>query len=881
MGKHRALATVGIISSLAVLSFALVYFRQQRERRRQKSNFFLVSHRTTLQDKKPQESFGCVLADNSRTPFVHLRTEENGNGLSHPFGERIRKLLEHPPVDSPFMQPGYEEPPGMEVSCEWIETKEELHALVQALSDETEIAVDTEQHSFHSFRGFTGLVQISTKTTDYLVDSIALHDSMSILVPIFANPAICKVFHGADSDILWLQRDFHIYVVNMFDTAKACVLLGKQQRSLSSLLQLYCSVTTDKSFQRADWRLRPLPKDMLLYARTDAHYLLYIANRLCTELSQNTSDERMEESGAGVEGNYSERLLEQTVYRSNLNCLNLYEKDGASASPTSIATNLVSRYYNANGCLPPSQLHEKFSNLVTNLCEWRDSVARIEDESLGSILSDTALMALAVSGPPTLELICATIAASNTSPQVAVPAKAPHFSSLPPTVQKYMSDLLHIIQRSGAGPAGETLLQNMTPRISFEWLLEKMLSIFKLSGTAGEYDKDAFEDEFLVKTSQYKTSKRLRLGSTEKSRIQFVKKFSCKAPVYRNCRIYADDGRLLCFCDRKKLEWYVKRGLAVYMEEEPPSVRLLFEPKGRPEYKGNDFYIQSKSNRCVGCGESSHYLRYRIIPSCYRQHFPEHLKSHRSHDIVLLCVDCHEIAHKAAEKHKRQIALEYGIPLFAKVTGAEGMIGGQNKAVVSNESEGGVSPLQLKNAAMALLRHGSTIPTQRRAELEKVVQTYYGRDNISMSDLHSVLLVSMGPQDHGRVLKKGVNNGEGATAGPVETPNKNQLRNEYPSNQAVGTSISLQGGLHRRQHSRHKARRNESLWGHAVHGRRIVEILMEQEGDEEILKFCQRWRRVFVDAIQPTFLPLGWEIEHSGRREFGDFSIFKPSEDAQ
>jgi cation-transporting P-type ATPase D len=23
-------------------------------------------------------------------------------------------------------------------------------------------------------------------------------------------------------------------------------------------------------------------------------------------------------------------------------------------------------------------------------------------------------------------------------------------------------------------------------------------------------------------------------------------------------------------------------------------------------------------------------------------HFPEHLKSHRSHDIVLLCVDCHE-----------------------------------------------------------------------------------------------------------------------------------------------------------------------------------------------------------------------------------------------
>lgn len=29
-----------------------------------------------------------------------------------------------------------------------------------------------------------------------------------------------QVFHGAHNDVLWLQRDFHIYVVNLFDTAK-------------------------------------------------------------------------------------------------------------------------------------------------------------------------------------------------------------------------------------------------------------------------------------------------------------------------------------------------------------------------------------------------------------------------------------------------------------------------------------------------------------------------------------------------------------------------------------------------------------------------------------------------------------------------------------
>jgi hypothetical protein len=35
--------------------------------------------------------------------------------------------------------------------------------------------------------------QISTQQEDYLFDTIALHDSMEILRPVFANPSICKV----------------------------------------------------------------------------------------------------------------------------------------------------------------------------------------------------------------------------------------------------------------------------------------------------------------------------------------------------------------------------------------------------------------------------------------------------------------------------------------------------------------------------------------------------------------------------------------------------------------------------------------------------------------------------------------------------------------
>lgn len=35
--------------------------------------------------------------------------------------------------------------------------------------------------------------QISTEKEDYLIDTMALHDEMSILHPVFSDPGICKV----------------------------------------------------------------------------------------------------------------------------------------------------------------------------------------------------------------------------------------------------------------------------------------------------------------------------------------------------------------------------------------------------------------------------------------------------------------------------------------------------------------------------------------------------------------------------------------------------------------------------------------------------------------------------------------------------------------
>ena len=53
---------------------------------------------------------------------------------------------------------------------------------------------------------------------------------------------VVKVLHGADSDIVWLQRDFGIYIANMFDTGQAARVLGYPSAGLAYLLSRFCKV---------------------------------------------------------------------------------------------------------------------------------------------------------------------------------------------------------------------------------------------------------------------------------------------------------------------------------------------------------------------------------------------------------------------------------------------------------------------------------------------------------------------------------------------------------------------------------------------------------------------------------------------------------------
>lgn len=167
----------------------------------------------------------------------------------------------------------------------WIDDTENLKRLVDDLSSQPRIAVDTESNSLHAYREQVCLIQFSTDKKDYLLDPLAI-DDISALAPIFANPKIEKIFHAAEYDLICLSRDFGFEFVNLFDTMQAARILGYKFVGLDNILSEKFSVKVDKRYQKANWGARPLTPEQLNYASMDTQYLIVLRDLLEEELRE-------------------------------------------------------------------------------------------------------------------------------------------------------------------------------------------------------------------------------------------------------------------------------------------------------------------------------------------------------------------------------------------------------------------------------------------------------------------------------------------------------------------------------------------------------------------------------------------------------------------
>jgi len=305
-----------------------------------------------------------------------------------------------------------------------------------------------------------------------------------------------------------------------------------------------------------------------------------------------------------------------------------------------------------------------------------------------------------------------------------------------------------------------------------------------------------------------------------------------KKQLYENCRLMAPDGAVLCTCSTKKVRWYLDRGLAVLECEEPLSVRLKFEPRGRGNVD-DAYYTSDKENRCVVCGmtterpegsgdaqagaaaaatpaavstplpaaleaggagagldagtgglpppASEAYLRHSIVPHCYRKCFPLSYKSHLSHDIVLMCLPCHQVCSVYDQQRMAELGQLYSAPLQQ-----------DNQKYCHDQDVATV-----RSAARALTNPKVAIPAARRVELQRVVAAHFGV--------------------------------------PDAVPSAAQLAEA--------------GAL--------DPRKPATEW--APHAERVVAAL--GEGSEAIQRFVQGWRQHFLDKMQPRYLPPYWSVD--------------------
>lgn len=164
-----------------------------------------------------------------------------------------------------------------------IQDPQALADLVSRLQQVEYLAVDTESDSLHAYQEKVCLIQFSTKDEDALVDPLAL-DDLSSLGPILADPDIEKILHAAEYDVMCLKRDFDFELNNLFDTYIAARTLGWDQPGLANVLERAFDIKLKKRFQRANWGRRPLPGEMLNYARLDTRYLLSLREHLAQRL---------------------------------------------------------------------------------------------------------------------------------------------------------------------------------------------------------------------------------------------------------------------------------------------------------------------------------------------------------------------------------------------------------------------------------------------------------------------------------------------------------------------------------------------------------------------------------------------------------------------
>ena len=295
-----------------------------------------------------------------------------------------------------------------------VDTQEKLVELADQLSKAPVIGVDTESDSFHHYQEKVCLIQFSDLENDYILDPLQV-DDMSPLAPIFANPDIVKVLHGADYDVVCLRRDFGFVFKNLFDTMISSQMVGLERVGLADLIDRFFGHKIDKQYQRHDWAKRPLLPEHVEYARGDTHFLLALREILIR---------RLEKAGR----------LEHVVEE----CEILERREWV---PKPFDPNGFLRMKGTHGLSDPSK------RILKRLYLYRDGEARRLDRPSFKVIPDPVLVTVARAQPDSPEALDKLFKSKN-------PMKRRHGSQLLEAVKEGLKDDYDVPVKKRAAPKG-------------------------------------------------------------------------------------------------------------------------------------------------------------------------------------------------------------------------------------------------------------------------------------------------------------------------------------------------------------------------------------------------------------------------------------------
>lgn len=235
-----------------------------------------------------------------------------------------------------------------------------LTKFLNEISSVPHIALDTEADSLYCYSEKLCLIQISIESDTVLVDPLSKVDLRLLFKGIFNKRVI---FHGGDYDLRLLARYGEFKPYEIFDTMIAARLLGYHRLGLAALVEHFFSVKLSKVAQRANWALRPLTQQMIVYAINDTKFLLPLARILEADIIRLGRQEWLRQS--------LERMLYSARTRKSKDFTKAWRITGSSA-------------------LPPNA-----QAILQELWNWREEEARECNRPPFYIMRDEAMLKIA------------------------------------------------------------------------------------------------------------------------------------------------------------------------------------------------------------------------------------------------------------------------------------------------------------------------------------------------------------------------------------------------------------------------------------------------------------------------------------------------------